>query len=75
MDQNDLTGSEIMIDQELRDLIEELRADIAGLKLDVTLLSHDITKIREQLDKKQQPQESIGIVPTLPPDFLPPELM
>ena len=66
-----------MIDNELREVFDDLRADIASLKLDITLLSHDVTKIREQLDRqaRSQPQEQIGIVPTLPPDFLPPEVM
>ena len=80
MGQNDLTGSKIMIADELRILFDDLRSDIAALKLDVMLISHDVAKIREQLDKLErepkQPQESIGIAPnTPPPDFLPPELM
>ena len=79
MDKEYIEGGKIMIADELKVLFDELRADIASLKLDIMLISHDVTKIREELEqiqRTQQPEESIGLAPgTPPPDFLPPELM
>ena len=68
-----------MIIQELQELFDSLKNDLTAIRAELTLINHDVLKIREQLDQQHhqnQPQESIGIAPnTLPPDFLPPELM
>lgn len=80
MGQTDITGSGLMIAEELRVLFDEIRADLVTLRADITLINHDMLEIRKQLDRIEMlsmPQpESIGIAPnTPPPDFIPPEMM
>lgn len=64
----------------MQELLTKLTNEIVSLRSDLVLLTFDIQQIRKQLDKIElqtnQPQESIGIAPnTLPPDWLPPEVM
>jgi hypothetical protein len=85
MGKEHITGGETVIADELRELFDEIKGELIMVRNDLLLVNHDLSQLRTQIDKienivehlqQQPPQESIGIAPnTLPPDFLPPEMM
>ena len=51
MGQNDLTGSETMIADELRVLFDEIKVELTRVKAELVLLNYDIQQARIQLDR------------------------
>ena len=51
MGQNDLTGSETMMTEELRMLLNEIKVELTKAKAELVLLNYDIQQARIQLDR------------------------
>lgn len=80
-----ITGGEVMIADELRELFDEIKGELLMVRNDLLLINHDLSQLRAQIDNiegiveylQQNPQqESIGLAPnTLPPNAVPIEKM
>jgi hypothetical protein len=67
MDQDDLKGGRLMIDQELRDLLHEIKGDLVNVQTELLLMKFAVDKIEKQVgelhDAKQQPQDPFADMP------------